>query len=59
MATYGEVNPGLFTTITFPFLFAVMFGDFGHGVLVTIFASWMVTNEKKLGRKKWGEVLID
>lgn len=33
-----------------------MFGDFGHGIIVTLAATWMVTNEKTLGRKKWGEM---
>jgi V-type H+-transporting ATPase subunit a len=56
VAKYGEVNPGLYTIITFPFLFAVMFGDFGHGVIATIFASWVVMNEAKLGKKDWGEI---
>lgn len=28
---YGEINPGLSTIMTFPFLVGVMFGDIGHG----------------------------
>ncbi|KAL2005778.1 hypothetical protein VTN00DRAFT_10271 [Thermoascus crustaceus] len=53
---YSEVNPGLPTIITFPFLFAVMFGDFGHGCLMTLTAAAMIFFEKKLLRTKLDEL---
>ena len=39
---YREINPGLFTIITFPFMFGVMFGDIGHGGLLTLLGAWLV-----------------
>ncbi|KAK0103796.1 H(+)-transporting V0 sector ATPase subunit a, variant 2 [Cadophora gregata] len=47
-AKYQEVNPGLPTVVTFPFLFAVMFGDFGHGFIMFAAASAMIYWEKPL-----------
>ena len=50
MARYQEANPSIFTCVTFPFLFGVMFGDIGHGLvlfgfgLVLIFSQVARTN---------------
>eukprot|EP00178_Gracilaria_changii_P013210 TRINITY_DN372_c0_g1_i1.p1 TRINITY_DN372_c0_g1~~TRINITY_DN372_c0_g1_i1.p1 ORF type:complete len:913 (-),score=117.08 TRINITY_DN372_c0_g1_i1:3894-6632(-) len=59
VAKYQEVNPAPYTIITFPFLFAVMFGDIGHGILMSLFAAYMVRNEVRMQRmgKKMGEVM--
>lgn len=56
IATYQEVNPGLFAVITFPFLFAVMFGDIGHGFLMFLTAVGMILAENKLRHADLGEV---
>jgi len=41
-----------FSIITFPFLFGVMFGDAGHGIMVFIAALSMVLLEKKFLQTK-------
>lgn len=55
-ATYQEVNPGLFAIITFPFLFAIMFGDIGHGLIILFAALYMIANERKWARIELGEI---
>jgi len=36
-----------------------MFGDLGHGMIMTVFAAWMVLREKPLAAKKSdSEVLV-
>lgn len=58
IATYQEVSPVPYTIITFPFLFAVMFGDAGHGLLMALFAGLLILFEKKLANTDvLGEVL--
>lgn len=43
-----------YAIITFPFLFAVMFGDAGHGFLMALFAFFMILREKQLSASKAG-----
>jgi vacuolar-type H+-ATPase subunit I/STV1 len=48
MARYKEFNPAVFTVITFPFLFGVMFGDIGHGFMMTLAAGLLCAFERAL-----------
>lgn len=48
MAKYQEANPGVYTIVTFPFLFAVMFGDWGHGLCLLAATLLLIIREKKL-----------
>jgi len=57
VASYQEVNPALYAVITFPFLFAVMFGDLGHAVIIVTAAMLMIINEKKMAKAELDEIL--
>ncbi|XP_061612911.1 V-type proton ATPase 116 kDa subunit a 1-like [Phyllopteryx taeniolatus] len=52
IGNYREINPAQYTIITFPFLFAVMFGDMGHGLLMTCAGLYLVIRESRLLAQK-------
>ncbi|EJU05796.1 ATPase V0/A0 complex subunit [Dacryopinax primogenitus] len=57
IATYQEVNPGLYAVVTFPFLFAVMFGDLGHGFIIFMAALMMVIFERSMAKAPLDEIV--
>ncbi|KAK1651707.1 hypothetical protein QYE76_069512 [Lolium multiflorum] len=57
VAKYQEANPGVFTVVTFPFLFAVMFGDWGHGICLLLATLYLIIREKKFASQKLGDIM--
>lgn len=57
VAKYQEANPGLYTIVTFPFLFAVMFGDWGHGICLFLATLFLILREKKYSSQKLGDIM--
>ncbi|CAI9103744.1 OLC1v1002283C2 [Oldenlandia corymbosa var. corymbosa] len=57
VAKYQEANPGVFTIVTFPFLFAVMFGDWGHGICLLVSTLYLIFREKKYSSQKLGDIM--
>nr|KAJ0224973.1 hypothetical protein LSAT_V11C100007230 [Lactuca sativa] len=57
VAKYREANPGLYTIVTFPFLFAVMFGDWGHGICLFLVTLFLIIREKKYSSQKLGDIM--
>ncbi|KAJ9178183.1 hypothetical protein P3X46_010088 [Hevea brasiliensis] len=57
VARYEEANPAVYTVVTFPFLFAVMFGDWGHGICLLMGALILIARESKLSSQKLGSFM--
>ncbi|GMR38416.1 hypothetical protein PMAYCL1PPCAC_08611, partial [Pristionchus mayeri] len=48
IANYKELNPTPWCIISFPFIFAVMFGDVGHATLMLIFALALIFYSERI-----------
>eukprot|EP00897_Mesotaenium_endlicherianum_P007882 jgi/Mesen1/7121/ME000369S06443 len=57
VARYREVNPAVFSIVTFPFLFGIMFGDWGHGIVMLLASFWLISKEKKFANQKLGDIM--
>jgi len=57
IARYKEANPGVWTVVTFPYLFGVMYGDIGHGLMLTVFAALLIMFERQMESKPLNEIV--
>lgn len=53
--SYSEVDPTPFLAFTFPFIFGLMFGDIGHGMILIIagILGGILFRKKKTGQFSW------
>lgn len=54
---YREINPAVFTIVTFPFMFGVMFGDIGHGLMLLATTIFLILKEKSWKHKKLHDLI--
>ena len=47
---YKEINPAMYTIITFPFLYGIMYGDIGHGSVLLFVATVLLCFGARLVR---------
>lgn len=57
IARYREANPSVFTMVTFPYMFAIMFGDLGHAFIMLMAAGFMVYKEKQMLKADLNEMV--
>ena len=48
---YREINPAIFNIVFFPFLFGVMFGDIGHGIIIFLFSLYLIIYNNNINKK--------
>ena len=49
---YQEVNPAYFNIVFFPFLFGMMFGDIGHGLILALVGLYLLLGNTKIRQNK-------
>ena len=53
--SYSEIDPTPFLAFTFPFIFGLMFGDIGHGLILIVsgILGGIIFRKKTLGKFSW------
>ena len=54
---YREINPAIFNIVFFPFFFGVMFGDIGHGIIIFLFAIYLIYYNNTINNKSGKSLL--